>query len=605
MKIAKVFRIRSLQGRKSSFLTGYAKLDDSQSVSADLSLLARDPLELMKHLESMAGMEDGLGAQWSVMLAQFALSIKPGTINQRNCANNRACASRARKLLIAMGESITAQADSRDVVRAIEAQVEALGIRYGFSLLPDDLLQDILLLATEKGDYGEGFQPGRDFALEKPAMYRALTLAHACSRFRSIVLTTPRIWSAISDQIKDTEMLKFWLTHSGDIPLDVGLNTYGFPHFGKSFEDGFKICLTSSLRWRSFTLGVIPRSTQALIDRISTATRWDVVRNNILAIDSMTSQLHLPLLRHLDIGLPFASLQDRSDPRSHSYIHWSMPSLTSVHFHNCTPMIFPNTITHFSLLYRHPGLGLRVDKPCLDLRELANFLLSCAHLESVDIQLTTSTISTESFLLPAVIPLVRRAHLTVCACSPDDMLDFSHAFQFCDATHLQLGIECPKYDLEDISKPDYEPFVSAVLKLHSQLKSLELSLGYIRIGTPFIIPPIAYLRNLEELTLECTHWDVWERSKFPYGSYIPALVSLEVKLSHIGQWNVATKWVERLMIRLKKQGDLGRFALLTVSTTTGKPEPEGLLGKGIYKHLDAERIRFVRRSEESKYPHTF
>ncbi|KLO08033.1 hypothetical protein SCHPADRAFT_624486 [Schizopora paradoxa] len=76
MKLQKAaHRIHSLRGRELSIAKGYAKLEDSQSVSADL--LARDPLELMKYLESTVEMEHEVGAQWSMMLAEFASSIKP------------------------------------------------------------------------------------------------------------------------------------------------------------------------------------------------------------------------------------------------------------------------------------------------------------------------------------------------------------------------------------------------------------------------------------------------------------------------------------------------------------------------------------------------
>ncbi|KLO08032.1 hypothetical protein SCHPADRAFT_908947 [Schizopora paradoxa] len=593
MKITKAFQLSPLENRN-------AEVEDI--ISADL----RDPSKLSDYLESMTRMEHPLGAQCDAMLAEFSSSIQTGTVNQGDCASNRTCAANARKFLLALGESVikvkrpSVRKIVQDAIRAIEVQAEALGARYGFSLLPDDLLQDILLLATGKSEYNDTFQPGRDFTLEKPVMRASLILSHTCQRFRSIVLDSPQVWNAISDQMKNPQMLEFCLTQSRGAPLDIGLNIYGYPNF-IPFAEKFKIFLASANRWRSFTLGVIPRTKRAREDQWL-GGHWHALCDNLLAIDRMSAQLHLPLLHHLDVGLSFVPPTERSNPRFHSYTHWSMPSLTSIHFRNCVPMLFPNRITHFSLLYHQNWM----EKPCLHLRELANFLHSCGCLEDIELRLADSIVSIDGLSLPVVIPNVTRASLSVRGCGIYETFDFCRAFQFRDAIHLHLGFEYLNYDLRDVTKPDYEPFISQVLALHPQLTSLDLSLEFNRRGAPFKIPPIAQLHHLKELTLECTHWDVWEKSEFPYGYHVPPLVSLEVKTSPIGQrtghWDVGARWTEQLISRLESEHGLERFALLTISTT-GKMNP--VLGRGIYELLDADKIRFVSRAEERRYPHTF
>jgi len=58
--------------------------------------------------------------------------------------------------------------------------------------------------------------------------------------------------------------------------------------------------------------------------------------------------------------------------------------------------------------------------------------------------------------------------------------------------------------------------------------------------------------------------------EIPIGARLPSLKSLEIRLRSTGQWYSISRWLEHVLARLKEQGDLDGFDLLTISTVSGQ-----------------------------------
>src|ERR1700683_838801 len=91
--------------------------------------------------------------------------------------------------------------------------------------LPPEILSEIFLHCMDPRWFGPEYNFHENPRLDK----MPLLLGEICSRWRSIALSTPRLWASFSLSIRpkylnsDVELAKTWLSRSGTCPLSINL----------------------------------------------------------------------------------------------------------------------------------------------------------------------------------------------------------------------------------------------------------------------------------------------------------------------------------------------------------------------------------------------
>ncbi|KAK0186172.1 hypothetical protein F5146DRAFT_1069634 [Armillaria mellea] len=163
-----------------------------------------------------------------------------------------------------------------------------------------------------------------------PAIWRNVTpirLSLVCSRWRTIVLSSPEFWSSIFiGRWCDTEIIGAYLANSGHRALDIAMHVPSEETFmNECFQEPIELCVEHAARWRSLDV-TIPFS----------------------GFLSMTRQgrLDLPMLEYLNIGSCF-SVNDLSDLDEASRLIRRAPKLRhvrfrgSVHENYSSPSVLP------------------------------------------------------------------------------------------------------------------------------------------------------------------------------------------------------------------------------------------------------------------------
>ncbi len=115
-------------------------------------------------------------------------------------------------------------------VKTAKNHLKALSLRHGMSSLPDDILSEVLMYATRPDNLEKGMPV--DVEIEMNSIRAALSLTHVCSRFRGLVLNNPRVWTILSDQFPNSNMILHCIKYAKSAPLDVFMEYFGFPHLG-------------------------------------------------------------------------------------------------------------------------------------------------------------------------------------------------------------------------------------------------------------------------------------------------------------------------------------------------------------------------------------
>lgn len=104
--------------------------------------------------------------------------------------------------------------------------------------LPRDLLQAVLYHAC--------------WSNEHKASCFAVTLSHVCSRWRTILLSTPQFWCDVTVDGRDPSFPATCLARSGDLPLDVTIQfNYSTPPHDPHVDFSSSILEDEDMRWRS------------------------------------------------------------------------------------------------------------------------------------------------------------------------------------------------------------------------------------------------------------------------------------------------------------------------------------------------------------------
>lgn len=164
--------------------------------------------------------------------------------------------------------------------------------------LPSEILSEIFLHCMDP----KGFGPEYDFR-EQPCLDKMpLLLGEICSRWRSIALSTPRLWASLSLSIRpkylnsDTKLAKTWLSRSGTCPLFISLRN------GKPFQNNMQrlmqVLLAHCEHWYDIRLAVnmpILRALSPAKNRLPMLQKLYICMTNVDAFDIFNSA---PQLRY-------------------------------------------------------------------------------------------------------------------------------------------------------------------------------------------------------------------------------------------------------------------------------------------------------------------
>lgn len=160
-------------------------------------------------------------------------------------------------------------------------KLNAISSRVGVSSLPDEILSEILILATRPRC--KALPNEMDIYTEMDALQKAEDLSHVCRRFRSLVLGAQCIWNIISESM-NKPLLKICAERSKQVSMDVLIESFGLHQTGvECFSTFFRTCLLSSARWGSLTIG-----SANYPHMIQPHRNWNTIRDNMLSVGRLS-----------------------------------------------------------------------------------------------------------------------------------------------------------------------------------------------------------------------------------------------------------------------------------------------------------------------------
>ncbi|KLO14132.1 hypothetical protein SCHPADRAFT_889501 [Schizopora paradoxa] len=450
-----------------------------------------------------------------------------------------------------------------------EKNVEDIALRVGFSSLPDDILADILVLATRPKHFRPPEYGDIDVEAEMEALKEACSFSHVCRRFRVLILHNPHLWNIISEHMVDISKLEARTERSKETLVDVVLRSYGLRQVGNdAFSKFFELSLLSSRRWRSFTLGKFSYHFQ---DHFRpTRDNWPKIRENMKTIGRLTGGLTFPCLERLLIWSDCVPSPGRWNTDFHPYWRWSMPQLVDLRISGCIP---PSAGVSFvgslrSLMIRLDGKDLED----FEMIRLALFLSSCKVLERI-----------EMFFLnwlrvppcpDHAIPSVQDVFLYLGCCKPAASTSICQSIHFPNATKAYLNLSSDKEfdgsDEEFELTEKREDLLQEFFLKHPLIKTFHLDYGSPDQGFIPITPPFYLLISLENLILTFASWlelKFWKDLPDSSKRLLPRLRTLELHAAHMHYvWDWFNPKVVEFFSQLEEQGNLDAFELFSIYT---------------------------------------
>lgn len=451
-------------------------------------------------------------------------------------------------------------------------QVRAITLRRGIASCPDEVLSEILALAARphlRTSYhikrAHGLLEYRD---EQRRMKAALSLSLVCAKFRSLILGNPSLWNTISDLASGYKTIGHCIAKSKNAPLDVFLQSFGYPILSTPLllPDGpfLSSFLQSMSRWRSLSIG-----TTSLLGNTEDIMIWNDMHDLVEAFFEHTKGITLPLLKSLvyhSSQVP-SSVLNNEEPNLHPYLHWSLPALREMLVIGpIIPPPFTNTIKCITLRFAQKH------SKSFNIPKVASLLNSCHSLESANLQFRRLERGSISSCNSIDISTAKKITYVFCLCHSDEILSVCNSMHFGEAKEMVLHLEWN----EELSYVDYSGLASSILAPYSAsgITDLEICLG------PFHVPetpasftiPLQSLPKLKALTLRSINcsWDGIELH-LKLDGQIPALRRLTIHLwcdklnpPYKAQWTAVASWITTLFHQLLDQGDLDKFQLLTL-----------------------------------------
>ncbi|KAL5483616.1 hypothetical protein ACEPAI_8848 [Sanghuangporus weigelae] len=269
-------------------------------------------------------------------------------------------------ILTVMGRVKAMRSTLNDLSQALERKVNTVKLELGPSFLhcgvlatPDEILKCIFRNAKydeenedeNEKDKNEKDENGKDEnEQEEDKSDAALVLSHVCSRFRSILLSTPLLWSRLSSQMSASQ-LDAHIERAGDSSLSAVVDIRGPSQKVKQFS------------------GFIAKH----------ASRWKAIKfvgpNSRMPITSdFIQELHLPNLEYFDSRVKF---------RKTTLEAWTMPKSKSIRLLETIPraeskLFNSNTIQ--SVVFSSP-------RDCYDTELLIEFLTSLPNLTDLHLDI--------------------------------------------------------------------------------------------------------------------------------------------------------------------------------------------------------------------------
>ncbi|KAK0229324.1 hypothetical protein EDD85DRAFT_142730 [Armillaria nabsnona] len=262
-----------------------------------------------------------------------------------------------------------------------------------------------------------------------PAIWRNVTpirLSLVCSRWRTVVLSSPEFWSSIFiGRWCDTEIIGAYLAHSGHRALDIAIHVPSEETFmNECFQEPIELCVEHVARWRSLDVtipfsGFLSMTRQGrlelpLLESLNIGSCWSV--NDLSDMDEASRLIRrAPKLRH--VRFRGSVHENYSSP---SALPWKQ--LTNVSYSNChSPLISDHlaylsnveNITIQAPMCHHAQLGDNVTSPLrvLSLRYIDNARFVSGILDTAKLSLPNLTelnIAHCTKTLPSVVsPFIR------------------------------------------------------------------------------------------------------------------------------------------------------------------------------------------------------
>ncbi|KAK0210006.1 hypothetical protein DFS33DRAFT_1378000 [Desarmillaria ectypa] len=262
-----------------------------------------------------------------------------------------------------------------------------------------------------------------------PAIWSHVTpirLSLVCSRWRTIVLSSPDFWSSIFiGRWCDTEIIGAYLAHSNHRALNIAMHIPSKDTFlNECFQEPIELCVEHAARWRSLDVtipfsGFLSMTRQGkldlpLLESLTIGSCWSV--NDMSDLDEASRLIRrAPKLRH--IRFRGSVHENYSSPAA---LPWKQ--ITSVSYSNChSPLISDHlaylsnveSLTIKAPMCHHAQLGDNVISPLrvLSLRSIYNARFVSGILDTTKLSLPSLVelnVTHCTKMLPSVVsPFIR------------------------------------------------------------------------------------------------------------------------------------------------------------------------------------------------------
>ncbi|KLO14097.1 hypothetical protein SCHPADRAFT_332759 [Schizopora paradoxa] len=310
----------------------------------------------------------------------------------------------AEQSMVAMDVLRPAVQATRDVLSWVEAQftaceghVRSLKLRAGFLTLPDEILSVVLVYASHQGSE-------TDIDDIEDSVKAATVLSHVCSRFRTLVLTTPSHWNRISS-LMNLEAINTCFLRCGSAGVHIAMSASCLEE-GDDYAFWRRISDEAHL-WHHFAF--------------QSMKEWHARPLEIWAAAIRDDQIEAPLLSELLVRYPSSVLRSENpllgpkpgDEARHFYSRWSTPTLRTMHTENIIPVPFSGatslTTLRIELNFKHFAQQAGSFYPLA----LAKFLSSCPVLAHLTLKIS-NCYKAVVHLLAAKVEIPSISSLTVC-----------------------------------------------------------------------------------------------------------------------------------------------------------------------------------------------
>lgn len=208
-------------------------------------------------------------------------------------------------------------------IKSLTSETDKIFTAFGRGL--DSLPYEVLAIILEQA---------ADLKSEDPKS--PLRLSHVSRRFRSVILSLPNAWSAISSDMHP-EWVDMVIERSRKSDLHVKFQ--GVNDFSESLHS-LTHALPHAKRWRTFTLNA------AFRPDLDVVSRFAEFRTRCLNLE-LPHLVHAEF--HFDDNHP-VPIEART-PAAHFFTTWNAPNLRSLTMTNSIPVIFESNLTKFTMRF--------------------------------------------------------------------------------------------------------------------------------------------------------------------------------------------------------------------------------------------------------------